>query len=673
MSRRSLSPSIHFILLIIICIFSFPAKAATFTVTNLNDSGVGSLRQAILDANTQPGADTITFATGLSGILPVVSTLRPIGVLDLIGPGASVLTILSNGTDIFVIDRSDAIITISGLTITNGRNGIWNLGNLTVNDCRISKNFGTGILSDRSGSDVTINNSTLSENDSYGVYNYYGDVTINNSTLSDNALAGVYNYYGQATVNGSTLSGNRSRGLGNEGGSFTVNRSAIVNNLTGSAYDGGGISSIAAPSLTVINSTLLGNEARNGCGGAVYIDRSTNNMFYNNTLSNNLARNGGGLCIAGTSIFNPLNNTLSANMATSQGGGIYIQNGSILMPGNNVVAGNSATPGGSNSGIEIYNAGTFSSMGHNLFGQNGVSGLTNANPAANDRILPGAIGTAIGPLANNGGPTLTYLPVAGGPAIDAGDNALAQSAGLTTDQRGAGFPRIVGGAVDIGAVEVGNPPSAYNPIHSDFDGDGRDDLAGLNSAGAIYYSTNLTGWTRILGTLSRLVAGDFDGDRKADLAGVNSAGAIYYTTDLTTWHNIPGALSHLVAGDFNGDGKADLAGVNSAGAIYYTTNLTNWTYIPGTLSRLVAGDFNGDGKADLAGLNSAGSIYYSTNLTNWTQISGALSRLASGNYNGDLYADLAGLNGAGSIYYSTGLSTWTWIGGQLSRLAGDTD
>ncbi|MBL8247936.1 MAG: hypothetical protein JNK95_06165 [Candidatus Competibacter sp.] len=75
-------------------------------------------------------------------------------------------------------------------------------------------------------------------------------------------------------------------------------------------------------------------------------------------------------------------------------------------------------------------------------------------------ILTGLISTAIGPLANNGGPTLTHLPVAGSLMIDAGNNALIP-AGITTDQRGAGFPRIAGNAVDIGAVELSSsaPPA----------------------------------------------------------------------------------------------------------------------------------------------------------------------------------------------------------------------
>lgn len=90
----------------------------------------------------------------------------------------------------------------------------------------------------------------------------------------------------------------------------------------------------------------------------------------------------------------------------------------------------------------------------------------------------------------------------------------------------------------------------------------------------------------IPGTLTQLVMGDLNGDGRMDLAGVNSAGQIYYSTNLSTWTHIPGTLTQLVARDLNGDGRVDLAGVNSGGQIYYSTNLTNWTPLPGTLSRL---------------------------------------------------------------------------------------
>jgi len=80
--------------------------------------------------------------------------------------------------------------------------------------------------------------------------------------------------------------------------------------------------------------------------------------------------------------------------------------------------------------------------------------------------------------------------------------------------------------------------------------------------------------------------GDLNGDGRADLAGVNSAGYIYYSTNLKNWTRIPGALVRVVSGDFDGDGRADLAGVNSAGNIYYTLTLGPWTNIPGQLVAL---------------------------------------------------------------------------------------
>src|SRR5690606_18027349 len=56
-------------------------------------------------------------------------------------------------------------------------------------------------------------------------------------------------------------------------------------------------------------------------------------------------------------------------------------------------------------------------------------------------------------FANHGGPDPSYLPLPGSPLLDAGSAGLNDSA---TDQRGAGFARIVGAAIDIGAIEAGN-------------------------------------------------------------------------------------------------------------------------------------------------------------------------------------------------------------------------
>jgi hypothetical protein len=117
-------------------------------------------------------------------------------------------------------------------------------------------------------------------------------------------------------------------------------------------------------------------------------------------------------------------------------------------------------------------------------------------------------------------------------------------------------------------------------------------------------------WKNLPGTLSQVTSGDFNGDGMADLAGVTSAGQIYYTLDFSNWYNIPGTLAQITSGDFNGDGKDDLAGVTSLGQIYYTTDLQNWKNVWGTLSQITSGDFDGDGKDEIAGVTSYGQIYY---------------------------------------------------------------
>src|SRR3954471_11295944 len=130
------------------------AQAATITVTNLNDTGAGSLRQAILDANRNgAGSDDIVFASGLSGTINVGSTagagLYALTAMNIQGPGADKITLHGDSTnvDYVVYTGTDASfygasagdpVTLSGLTITGGNaignvnasythgGGIWN-------------------------------------------------------------------------------------------------------------------------------------------------------------------------------------------------------------------------------------------------------------------------------------------------------------------------------------------------------------------------------------------------------------------------------------------------------------------------------------------------------------------------------------------------------------------
>jgi cysteine-rich repeat protein len=188
----------------------------------------------------------------------------------------------------------------------------------------------------------------------------------------------------------------------------------------------------------------------------------------NSTVSGNTATaNGGGVASGGGTRFR--NVTITANTAGDDGGGVLhtSDSGSISFR-NTIVAGNTDTAGGNAPDCAQQfpgGAGTLDSEGFNLIGDN--EGCTFFNDTTGDQIgTPAApIDPLVGPLANNGGPTPTHLPLAGSRAID-----LANSSGcfsndanngslLTVDQRS--FTRPLDGdgdggvRCDVGAVEVG--------------------------------------------------------------------------------------------------------------------------------------------------------------------------------------------------------------------------
>ena len=130
--------------------------------------------------------------------------------------------------------------------------------------------------------------------------------------------------------------------------------------------------------------------------------------------------------------------TLSGNQA-ELGGGMNSQ--SSLTMRHTIVAGNMALKGPDLQGLLIFS-------GYNLFGNSqGGSGydptdLLDVNPL-------------LGPLQDNGGPTWTHALLLNSPAINRGEiSPAAVGSWPEWDQRGPGFARVVGGALDIGAFEV---------------------------------------------------------------------------------------------------------------------------------------------------------------------------------------------------------------------------
>lgn len=179
-------------------LFSVSVNAATYTVSNLNDSGAGSLRQAILDANGTADNDVIEFS--VNGTITLTSGELLIdnnGTLTINGPtnGTGVIVSGNNASRGFNINVS-AIAEINYLTVSNCSGviggGIINQGTLTLNSSTISNNdalIGAGIFN--SGT-LTLNNSTVSGNTNGSAINNQGPLTINNSTISDN-VSGVTN------------------------------------------------------------------------------------------------------------------------------------------------------------------------------------------------------------------------------------------------------------------------------------------------------------------------------------------------------------------------------------------------------------------------------------------------------------------------------------------------
>jgi hypothetical protein len=396
--------------------------ANTITVTNTNDSGSGSLRDALAVAND---GDTID-ATGVSGTILLTSGELQINHnVTINGPGAGNLAVNGNATS-RVFENFASNVTIAGFSITNGLviddngGGILNHGGLTLSDSSIlsngvrlgqKTNFGNGGGIASSGGTLTVTNSVISNNRAPGGGGGgYADgavVTVSNSTINGNDASGgggIATNNAQLTVMNSTINGNDAFG-----------------NMTLAPAFGGGVFS-GGGTLTVTNSTISDNLA-NGNGGG----------------------EGGGISNGGT--LTVTNSTISGNSAPpAQGGAIF--NAAHATVGDAVL--NAGTSGGT-----IFNSGgTVTSLGYNLASDDGGGVLTGPGDQINTDPM-------LGPLQANGGPTFTHALLPGSPAIDAGDPSFTPPPFY--DQRGPGYRRVANGRIDKGSFEVQTPRPAPAP------------------------------------------------------------------------------------------------------------------------------------------------------------------------------------------------------------------
>ncbi|MBI3161551.1 MAG: S-layer homology domain-containing protein [Chloroflexi bacterium] len=270
-------------------------------------------------------------------------------------------------------------------------------------------------------------------------------VTLNTLNIVNNLGAGTgggIRNLGTLTVLNSTISGNNANSASGKGGgiynsgTLTVTDSTISSNTANgtSANSSGGGGIYNSGTLTVDGSTFSGNGASSGNGGAIYNAGGTVTIS-NSTFSGNSASSGGGIFNAGTITIR--NSTFSGNSASVVGGGVDQNAGTLNMA--NVILANSP------SGFDCYYAGgTLGTNTKNIIENNATSTFACSAPYSTaDPVL--------GSLASNGGPTQTMSIGQISPALNTGDAATCTTVG-NVDQRNTVRPQ--GTVCDIGAYEA---------------------------------------------------------------------------------------------------------------------------------------------------------------------------------------------------------------------------
>jgi hypothetical protein len=238
-----------------------PAQAVDYQVTNLNDTGPGSLRNAMFDADATASVDRILFQSTLSGTLTPVTALPIVEEpVEIVGPGPDRVTITGNGGGnggfFFNPGVPNTPMAVSGLTLTGanqggGGGGIFNLdAALTLSNMAVT------------------NNTTMAAGG--GIFSIDGSLVLRDSVVSGNRVTGqagggVWSYDNSLTIERSTISGNtasdRGAGVYHSGASaLSISSSTIAGNSTPNAAGGGGLGVNGAVGPRTITNTLIGDN-----------------------------------------------------------------------------------------------------------------------------------------------------------------------------------------------------------------------------------------------------------------------------------------------------------------------------------------------------------------------------------------------------------------------------
>jgi hypothetical protein len=503
---------------------SAPAMLKVYPMVTLTNCNEADLRAVAA------GGAKVTFACDGAFILTSTITNTEDVVLD--GSGHSVTISGNHAVRVFVVGTNGKL-TLNHLTIADGATagggaGLLNLGG-TVNatDCIFVGNKNTVSSANEFGGGAIYNggimnldlcaitnngavglnlNSSLGVNGSGGAIFNDGALVVRRSTFAGNWASGggpgsdgnggaIYNE-GTLWLENSTLANNGAGGAtgvkGLDGGSFDGNPAGWPG---GPGGQGAGSALFNAGNATAVNTTFAGNTAQGGPGG----NGGNGGTFSAYGGNGGLGGNGGdawGTIYDASGLLQLVNCTLANNRGYGGNGGMGGQGGLAPPggpPGSHGGPGSNGTGTGGikSSGSLLINTvlsanysnfnGSITDGGHNLSSDascvlTGVGSMNNTD-------------SELGPLADNGGPTLTMALLAGSPAINAGTTTGAPA----TDQRGV--PRPQGAGVDIGAFEYLSSPiftgaTMLNATNRQLQ------LCGLspNQTLTLQVSTNLLNW-----------------------------------------------------------------------------------------------------------------------------------------------------------------------------------
>jgi hypothetical protein len=468
------------------------ALLSTLTVTNLNDSGDGSLRGAL--AQAQAG-DTIAFDSGLQGTITLTSGgLRVTRGVTIQGPGADLLSISGNQASRVFEILPGAAATISGLTVTDG---VANPAGSAM-----TMGIGGGIAVDP-GAALTLNDSVVTGN------------VANAASASGNhagivaALGGGISCFGTLTLNGDLIQGNTA----NTGSSLGVVGARV-------SAAGGGIYN-AAGTLTMTDTTVSDNTANAGAssfstdaqGGGIYTAGPLS--LFEVTVSGNTAN--AGSVAADRSAY-----------VSGEGGGLCAVNGATLTVTNCFFLNNTATTASASAANRQSGLVDVRGEGGAIFNQDRLTVTTTAfsgNVANAGSATGGAVATVTGyggAIDNHGGQlTATGLGVT--------DN-VANAGSARSAARGLGGAIYGSGRITVDSSLVdGNTANSGSAFAIQADGGGIYDQSALVLTGSRVTGNTVNSGSAVVLTASGgglWVAGGTVSDSSLSLNVVNSAAQI---------------------------------------------------------------------------------------------------------------------------------------------------